>query len=83
VVRGPQFEKRLCRRLRHNKMTVKVKVYSVGYVIVIHNATRPTKYQIYPVVLLLQTAMHCNVCLVRNFACDVFSIDDNALCYCQ
>jgi hypothetical protein len=36
-----------CRELRHNKVFVKVKVYSVGYVIVIHNDTRSTKYQSY------------------------------------
>jgi hypothetical protein len=31
--------------LRHNNVIVKVKVYEVGYVIVIHNDTRSTKYQ--------------------------------------
>jgi hypothetical protein len=34
-----------CRGLRHNKVIVQVKVYYVGYVIVIHNDTRSTKYQ--------------------------------------
>jgi hypothetical protein len=34
------------RVLRHNKVIVKVKVYEVGYVIVIHNGTRSIKYQI-------------------------------------
>jgi hypothetical protein len=36
-----------CRGSRHNKVIVKVKVYYVGYVIVIHNETRSTKYQTY------------------------------------
>jgi hypothetical protein len=36
-----------CRGLRHDKVIVKVKVYQVGYVIVIHNDTRSTKYQMY------------------------------------
>jgi hypothetical protein len=36
-----------CRGLRDNKVFVIVKVYKVGYVIVIHNDTRSTKYQIY------------------------------------
>jgi hypothetical protein len=35
-----------CRGLRHNKVIVKVNVYVVGYVIVIHNDNRSTKYQI-------------------------------------
>jgi hypothetical protein len=35
-----------CRGLRHNKVILKVKVYYVGYVIVIHNDTQSTKYQI-------------------------------------
>jgi hypothetical protein len=35
-----------CRGSRHNKVIVKVKVYYVGYVIVIHNVTRSTKCQI-------------------------------------
>jgi hypothetical protein len=34
-----------CRRLRHNKVIVKVTVYEVSYVIVIHNDTLSTKYQ--------------------------------------
>jgi hypothetical protein len=34
-----------CRGLQHNKVFVKVKVYLVGYVIVIHNDTRSTNYQ--------------------------------------
>jgi hypothetical protein len=35
-----------CRGLRHNEMIVKVKVYLVGYVTVIYNDTRSTKYHI-------------------------------------
>jgi hypothetical protein len=34
-----------CRGLRHNKVIVKLKVYEVGYIIVIHNDTWSTKYQ--------------------------------------
>jgi hypothetical protein len=34
-----------CRGLRHIEVIMKVKVYEVGYVIVIHNYTRSTKYQ--------------------------------------
>jgi hypothetical protein len=33
------------RELRHNKLLVKVKVYQVGYVVVMHNYTRSTKRQ--------------------------------------
>jgi hypothetical protein len=36
-----------CRGSRHNKVNVKVKVYYIGYVIVIHNDTRSTECQIY------------------------------------
>jgi hypothetical protein len=38
-----------CRGLRHNKVILKVKVYYVGYVIVIRNDTRSTKHQTYVV----------------------------------
>jgi hypothetical protein len=34
-----------CRGLRHDHVIVNVKVYEVGYVIVIHNDTRSTKYR--------------------------------------
>jgi hypothetical protein len=35
-----------CRESRHNKVIVKMKMYYVGYVIVIHNDTRSTERQI-------------------------------------
>jgi hypothetical protein len=34
-----------CRGLRHNKVFMKVKVYLVGYAVVIHNDTLSTKYR--------------------------------------
>jgi hypothetical protein len=40
-----------CRGLRHGGVLVKVKVYWVGYIIVIHNDTRSTKYKILGVLL--------------------------------
>jgi hypothetical protein len=40
-----RFTPETCTGSRHNKVIVKVKVYKVGYVIVIHNDTRSTKCQ--------------------------------------
>jgi hypothetical protein len=39
-----------CRGLRHNRVFVKVKVYYVGSVIVIHNDLRSIKYQVSEIV---------------------------------
>jgi hypothetical protein len=44
--------------LRHNKVIVKVKVYQVGYVIVIHIDTRSTKHQSYTTVICFSVGIY-------------------------